>query len=163
MKTCKTCKEFKSLDSFRIASDNRDGRQGECKECKKKKKAEWHAQNPGLWAAQSKAQRLKDVAKANAATKKWRDANPDKVKALFIGKRYGLTLERWNEMFAYQEGKCAICGTHQDQLKLELAVDHCHKTGKVRGLLCVRCNRAIGLMEDNPELLHSAIVHLTKL
>jgi hypothetical protein len=75
-------------------------------------------------------------------------------------KQHGLTLEHYDEMFIKQEGKCAICGTHQNNLKLTLAVDHCHTTNKTRGLLCNTCNRGIGYLHDDIELLQKSIDYL---
>jgi hypothetical protein len=51
---------------------------------------------------------------------------------------------------------CKLCGVHQSDLKVSLAVDHNHNTGKIRGLLCMTCNRALGLFKDSPELLEKA-------
>jgi hypothetical protein len=75
-------------------------------------------------------------------------------------KERGITLEQYDEMFLKQEGKCAICGTHQSKLKLTLAVDHNHITNKVRGLLCNTCNRGIGYLHDDIELLQKSIDYL---
>ncbi|HEX4851715.1 MAG TPA: endonuclease VII domain-containing protein, partial [Puia sp.] len=55
---------------------------------------------------------------------------------------YGVTPEKYNELFEFQRGRCAICGKHQSELKRKLFVDHNHETGKVRGLLCFKCNTA---------------------
>ena len=63
-------------------------------------------------------------------------------------------------MFIKQEGKCRICGRHQRELKLPLAVDHNHKTGHIRGLLCHRCNFILGLASDNVQLLTQVIEYL---
>ena len=60
---------------------------------------------------------------------------------------YGITLDDYNKMFNEQEGKCAICQRHQNELKKILYVDHDHKTGEVRGLLCKNCNVALGFYE----------------
>lgn len=68
--------------------------------------------------------------------------------------------KKYNELFEKQKGCCAICGKHQSELEKTLHVDHDHKTGKVRGLLCQRCNQALGYFYvDNKgtELLTSAI------
>jgi hypothetical protein len=75
-------------------------------------------------------------------------------------KKYGLTLEQYDELFNKQEGKCAICGKHQSELKQALCVDHDHITKKVRGLLCITCNRGIGYLNDNIQLLSQAINYL---
>lgn len=76
-------------------------------------------------------------------------------------KKYGLTLEQYNNLLNSQNQRCSICGRHQDELKQSLAVDHDHVSGKVRGLLCVRCNRAIGMLEDDIKLLKQAINYLS--
>lgn len=81
--------------------------------------------------------------------------------ATFLRNRYGLTVEKFNEMLVAQDWKCAICGASApDHHKKRLNVDHCHKTGIVRGLLCDACNRAIGLLKDDPELMKKAISYI---
>ncbi|MBU2051427.1 MAG: endonuclease VII domain-containing protein [Gammaproteobacteria bacterium] len=62
-------------------------------------------------------------------------------------KRGGITLEEYNQMFAKQNGCCAICGKHQSELKNRLAIDHNHETGEIRGLLCTSCNITLGWLE----------------
>lgn len=71
---------------------------------------------------------------------------------------FGLTPEDYQEMLAQQNNVCAICG-RRDRNK-SLAVDHNHTTGKVRGLLCGRCNTGLGQFQDDIRLLASAIVYL---
>lgn len=73
--------------------------------------------------------------------------------------RYGITVEQYKEMFEKQGGLCAICGK-PEQIHANLSVDHCHISGKVRGLLCTNCNRAIGLLGDNKDILRKAIEYL---
>ena len=85
-------------------------------------------------------------------------------------RKYGLTPEQFVAMVETQQGRCLICAsvpkalsaTGVMRLGSALNVDHEHSTGKVRGLLCRRCNQVIGLMEDNPELLKAAIVYLER-
>ncbi|WP_432421584.1 endonuclease VII domain-containing protein [Nocardia brasiliensis] len=78
--------------------------------------------------------------------------------------QYGLTVEDYDRMWNEQDGKCAICRRPQqryaDGRLIELSVDHCHKTGRVRGLLCSGCNRALGYMDDNPDWLSAASDYL---
>lgn len=76
--------------------------------------------------------------------------------------RYGITLEIYNRIFEEQAGCCAICGKHQIEFKRRLAVDHCHSSGHVRGLLCTRCNLGLGCFNDGTKLLSSAINYLDK-
>ncbi len=68
---------------------------------------------------------------------------------------YGLTLEQWDAMRSSQGGGCAICRT-----TTALGVDHCHASGRVRGLLCGPCNRAIGMLRDDPARARAAAVYL---
>jgi hypothetical protein len=85
-----------------------------------------------------------------------------------IQKQYGLSPERYEAMLAAQGGRCAICGTSEPRLNsnavyyctFSFHVDHCHETGKVRGLLCSRCNVGLGSFEDDVELLERAVAYL---
>ena len=73
--------------------------------------------------------------------------------------KYGLTTEDYNKMLDQQNGVCKIC--KQVCITNEvLSVDHCHTTGKIRGLLCMKCNSALGYFKDNIETLKSAIKYL---
>ena len=76
--------------------------------------------------------------------------------------RYGIDLDAYNAMFTEQQGCCAICNAHQSSLKRSLAVDHCHETGKVRGLLCTNCNVGLGNFKDSLTNLNTAIAYLSK-
>ena len=69
---------------------------------------------------------------------------------------YGIGIKDYERMFKKQKGKCAICGAKKDRLD----IDHCHKTKKVRGLLCGSCNKALGLMKDNVQFFSNAIKYL---
>jgi hypothetical protein len=85
-----------------------------------------------------------------------------------LNKRYGLTVQDYAAMVAAQSGKCAICceeekfDNSRSGKKQDLSVDHCHRTNKVRGLLCVGCNRMIGYAKDNKDTLKSAIAYLER-
>lgn len=80
-------------------------------------------------------------------------------------KKYGLSLEDYNNMLVVQHGVCVICGdlektSHSTGLVHNLSVDHNHQTGKVRGLLCHHCNTGLGGFKDNILLLEKAIQYL---
>lgn len=92
-----------------------------------------------------------------AYAKAWRAKNPLLAKSLYL-KRYGMTLADYDALLEKQNGCCAIC-KQKDQWFC-LAVDHCHITNRVRGLLCSLCNRGIGLFRDSPEFLERAAQYL---
>ncbi len=73
-------------------------------------------------------------------------------------RKYGLTLEQYDKLEKMQKGKCAIC--RSTELNKKLAIDHCHKTGKVRGLLCSNCNNGLGKFKDSKKLLVKALKYL---
>jgi len=93
--------------------------------------------------------------------KKMRDLYPDRVKNRVLKYSYGITLEDYNEMLAIQNGVCAICNQSCTTGR-RLCVDHDHKTGKVRGLLCNDCNSGIGKLKDSSEILKNAANYLDK-
>lgn len=77
-----------------------------------------------------------------------------------MGARDYLHEDDYEFLFISQNGKCAICGTHQDTMERRLSVDHNHETGEVRGLLCSSCNLGLGAFLDSPALLKNAILYL---
>jgi hypothetical protein len=120
-------------------------------------------------AAWSKARNKTHRRELNDRLKLCRNDNPHKMNATpnrrlhlrkYQLKQYGLTLEDYDALLKAQDGLCAIC--HKPERKNpSLSVDHNHITGKVRGLLCDRCNRVLGAVEDTVEILRSAIDYLT--
>lgn len=94
----------------------------------------------------------------------FKEKHPDKVHSLHLKNTFGLSLERYKEMHAAQGGVCAICnrpetGNRYGKTRL-LAVDHCHETGMVRGLLCSSCNPMLGYAKDNIAVLEKAATYL---
>jgi hypothetical protein len=73
---------------------------------------------------------------------------------------YGISNDTYNKMFKAQGGCCAICGTHQSELKAPLYIDHCHKSGDVRGLLCSACNSGLGHLKDDTGVMLKAVDYL---
>lgn len=82
----------------------------------------------------------------------------------YLRRTYGISADQYDTMFEGQLGVCKLCGSEgfvmKETHKLRLVVDHCHKDGHVRGLLCHNCNRALGLLKDNTETLNKAIAYL---
>ena len=95
--------------------------------------------------------------------------NRDKSRASNLKRKHGLDRDGYAEMYSEQKGKCAICGIFlhpfykkKADYREILHVDHCHKTGKVRGLLCVDCNLGLGRFNDNKNSLLNAIDYLVR-
>lgn len=98
--------------------------------------------------------------------KKWNKENSHTMRNRYIKKTYGLSFEDYQDMFNRQNGKCYICKREEVIKEAKtgkvrfLAVDHCHRTGKVRALLCTSCNTTLGKFEDNIHLLKEMINYL---
>lgn len=96
----------------------------------------------------------------NANARRWRANNPEKAKNSYYRYQYGITLEQYNQMLLTQGNVCAICRKGESVLGRSLCVDHDHKTGKPRGLLCLDCNSGIGHLKDDTSYLLRAIKYL---
>jgi hypothetical protein len=99
---------------------------------------------------------------------RWRERNPDADADKTLRRKYGITLAQYDELFEAQGGVCALCKkgeTTKRRKKGEgrerLAVDHCHDTGRVRGLLCFKCNTAIGSLGDTEEDAQRVVDYLS--
>lgn len=125
---------------------------GTVKTCRKK----LHTYKPGNGLGCHQCHRIA----ARKAEAKWRAGNPDRVTDKRLFKTYGLALWEYKVLFKKQKGCCAICGKHQSKLACAMCVDHCHFTGKVRGLLCKQCNRALGFLNDDVKLVKKAAGYL---
>jgi len=116
----------------------------------KSKRAEWNKNYAITHPKQIKVYHKK-------ADKKYKDNHKEQIKKQTrlqkIRYHYGVTPEEYTKMFNKQNGKCAICGRHQSELTRSLCVDHNHKTGKIRGLLCNRCNLALSNINEDINLL----------
>jgi hypothetical protein len=129
--------------------------------CREKKKAE----NPEAFRA-AKAESYKrwreshkeEHARRNA---EWYRNNPDRIKDHVLKQKFGITKADYDAMFAAQNGGCAVCSKPCKSGR-RLAVDHCHETSKVRGLLCMNCNNALGRVNDNIEILRNMIKYLER-
>lgn len=115
---------------------------GLCQTCYRR---EWRLANPGVeWERQNIAQKKKY-------------AESEGYRRRMILRRYGLTPEQYDAMLAEQDGRCAVCRCTSSR---RLHVDHCHETGRVRGLLCFNCNSALGHAKDDTQRLQALIRYL---
>lgn len=133
----------------------------EMKECRKHPEAGIHKNG---WCKACKSEYNKKYAAANRDRrrelhKRWRRKNPERLKELLrrtrLKREYGITPERVAEMLLAQENACAIC-LRRFAGSRKPCVDHCHRTGLVRGLLCRACNVGLGAFGDDPALLSAA-------
>lgn len=90
--------------------------------------------------------------------------NRERLKANFrrknLMKAYGITPEEFHQIWINQKGKCAICNLEIKEIDNKTHLDHCHKTGKVRGILCSHCNALLGFCRENKSVLKNAIIYL---
>jgi hypothetical protein len=160
VKRCKQCGEAKPLNEFYRDKACRDGLRPECKACNlaRRKAAyranptpvierakQWQADNPDRYAERQRAYR-----------ESGRKAIADRKS--YLKRTYGLTVEEYDAMLAAQGGVCFICRETPGDLPLH--VDHDHVTGEVRKLLCIRCNNALGLFQESPQLFQAAADYL---
>lgn len=140
MKICTVCKQNLPYEKYYNSKQTKDGKGYRCKDCEREV--------------------VKDYKKRyHEKTKEWQRHRNRKSK-------YGLTEEQYNQLRIEQSDECKICKTVMDfsvkpDMKTRAVVDHCHNSNKVRGLLCARCNQALGLMRDDPDILRNAIQYIT--
>lgn len=156
-KRCSRCDTWKTLDAFYRDRSQTDGRYRQCRACaaetKKLSNRRVREQDPDNWNTRRRA-----------AVARYRERHPHRVKATDKAqnlRKFGLTPAGFAALKQEQGGQCAICRAEPAPTR-DLAVDHDHATGKVRGLLCSNCNTALGLFGDNPERLDAAREYLTK-
>lgn len=169
-RTCKTCGKTLSLgpENFFKGKGYKGGFVPSCKPCHSARQSFLNKQN-GTEAKRYKRDKAKRDAHVRAWVEKnkarqfmnqklWREENQDRKFNNHLGYEYGVTREQYDAMYVSQGGVCAICGAlpYHDKRQKKLNVDHDHATGHVRGLLCGRCNRAIGLMLDDQDRLLNA-------
>lgn len=141
LKRCTRCLEVKPHSQFGCKSwTNKDGsrtmtRKSHCRPCVSKSNLERYHTKTSTQVAHRKASYKHRM------------------------KSYGMTPEMYDEMLKDQQGRCAICATKPNDNRY-LSIDHCHTTGKIRGLLCNNCNAALGLAKDNPDTLRLMIYYL---
>ena len=134
MKKCSKCKEMKPLGRFYQNRKEKDGRNAWCKECVKSSRQSAHSK--------------------------------ETVRRSKLKRKYGMTVEEYDCLLAGQNGVCVICGKKEVRKNqygvTRLSVDHNHKTGEIRGLLCNKCNVFLGHLESNYGLLFRALDYLNR-
>ncbi len=189
-KACTKCACVKSAREFYRQRGKRSGLQSACKECVKAARlARYHADperqhhrdrayyraNCERAKATNRRWRVDNPEKVRAATRAWRRANPEKTRSMRLKATVGVSAATYDELLRRQDGRCAVCRMPEtvtdpriDDVR-NLAVDHDHAccAGKscgacIRGLLCARCNTALGLLRDEAETLDAAARYLRR-
>lgn len=146
-KTCRKCGELKPAKDFSIMKDSADGLYSYCKQCKAAMVRDYTQRNGEV--VREKARKRNATPKGRLATRK---SN--------LKQSFRMTKTQFDQTWREQGKSCAICHTRRERNEKAFAVDHDHSTGVIRGILCHRCNRALGLADDNTELLKSAATYL---
>ena len=142
MKQCYVCKSFKIDDKFLKSKKSKNGYANICRLCRKEYMREYEKSD------ERKLKKKED--NDNRATRR---------KELRWKRIYGLEFGGYSEMLKKQDSRCCICKKHHTKLKISLAVDHNHRNGEIRGLLCNNCNVAIGFL-PSIKMLSNAIKYL---
>lgn len=148
-KRCVLCKEIKPESDFTRNKGFHDGLDRTCRACAAERNAAYTRANREA---------------LNASALRRYHANTDRYADYSLKRHYGMSRGDYDRMLAEQGGRCAICGsTSPNGVRISrFHVDHCHETGRVRGLLCENCNKGIGLFHDNPDLIMLAIKYLER-
>jgi Autographiviridae endonuclease VII len=146
-KSCSKCKEIKDYSEFHKDLTRAIGIRPACKACETKRLYEWREKNRSAY---------------NNYAAQWRALNPERQHATEIKRKYNVSKEQYQEMLDKQGNRCQICRKlHNVDIKRgRLYIDHNHTTGKVRGLLCNNCNSGIGNLQDDPDIVQSALEYL---
>ena len=142
-KKCADCGKKKPISEFHVSNSRPDKLSIYCKQCST-------IQSRNRYSDPQKRERILERGK------KWRDKNPESDVRKHLRRKYGMSLEQYNFLFEKQNGVCALCGKPESTKRMSksngperLAVDHCHDTGRIRGLLCFKCNTAVGSIGDD--------------
>lgn len=158
-RTCKVCEKTKPLADF--AKGDKGRPRLKCRDCAAEAHRKWREKN---------AEHVKEWHQKYNEDPERQQKHRDRQRHYYyrdtryrqdrnLRLRFGITLDEYLVMEAAQDGKCAVCHLACKSSR-SLAVDHDHVTGQVRGLLCMNCNRAIGWLQDNPDLLMDAAAYL---
>ena len=118
---------------------------------------DWYRAHQAEQSERVRLDRLANPEKYRQRYRAYKDKHAQHWRSWKLRHEYGIDIEEYDQILEVQRGVCAICHrTGSSKRRTRLVVDHDHETGKVRGLLCDGCNRALGLLKDNADVLRSA-------
>ena len=163
VKVCKKCGQIKPFEDFYHATGMRDGHRNTCKACDIASHKAWYQQNRDEAISRVQQWRDENLDRYNAyqRERRQREDVKQRERAGHLKRKFGLTLEEYDQMLEAQGGGCAICGRPPNE-KISLHVDHDHATGAVRGLLCFPCNQALAQLQESPDIVASALRYLMR-
>ncbi len=169
MKRCTKCKQEKPLAEFHKHKAGKGGKSSRCKVCScaktKKYRAEHKEQVKQYDREYKRSPRGREVSRRGDEKRRHTPARKTVLRRAIrkstLKRKYGLTPEDYNKMFEAQEGCCAICNVYQSESEIRMAIDHDHKTGRIRGLVCRDCNLFLGHLEKKCGLLLRALEYLS--
>lgn len=164
-KICIECKLEKPISFFgKSKGYKKDYPRSRCKVCAVVKFNEWILDNQDEDTKRDNKRKyyLKNADTLKKKAKKYHLRSPKINRASSLRRLYGIDLDEYDFLFKKQRGLCAIClkPNSTDSRKKRLSIDHCHTTGKVRGLLCGNCNSGLGLFQDDLLILRTAVKYL---
>lgn len=165
-RVCRKCGESKPIYEFGRDSRKSDGKMVVCKKCwnlhQSIRSKQQRREDPDGVREKERVKRQMNREAIYRRQKRWRLNNPRVAYLKQIRLLYGLTEENFDRLLQDQGGRCAICNNPAREVpRGGLMVDHDHRTGFVRGLLCPGCNYGIGFLADNVCRLQAAIVYLS--
>lgn len=154
---CPRCEAIKPIEEFGLNRARKNGRASYCQPCMRL----FHAET--LERRGRKPLSADQLERKRAADRATYYKDKDRWRASAFRRKYGATLQWRREQFERQCGRCAICGRHEDDNRGRiLAIDHEHRTGRLRELLCSPCNCALGYLRDDVRLLDQAREYLIR-
>jgi hypothetical protein len=160
VRRCKHCGEIKPSGDFYAEKSGRKGKRPECKACTAARRKEWYRHNRQREIARVRIWQRANPERLKASRDRNRERRNRKMREIHLRNKFGLTPDQYGVILADQGGACALC-KKPPTLGISLHVDHDHRTGEIRGLLCMRCNNALGLFRENSDLLRRAARYVT--
>lgn len=150
LKRCSKCHEYKDKDQFYKHRKEPDGLYSQCKTCASASNRAFYAANPEKAKVQALKWKNNNREKVREYARQQYKNNPDRERNNRLKREYGISLDDYQRMYKEQGGVCAVCGSSSEK---NFHVDHNHKTGEVRGLLCDKCNKALGFVKDDLNII----------